>query len=199
MAEATDAPLRDRRRAEILAAAGRLFAERGIRETTVRQIADQVGVMSGSLYYYFATKQEIVHALMRAYVEDLVDRYRIHLSGEADARSQLQRLVKTSLEAMLEHPHENAILQHELGRMFRTEEFAYLPGAVAQIEEIYLAVIREGVKEGDIRSDIEPGFMFRTIMDVVKGAAYWYDPDVHDVEQVTSTWWKVLGRGVYSP
>jgi AcrR family transcriptional regulator len=199
MSEATEAPYRDRRRAEILAAAGRLFAERGIRETTVRQIADQVGVLSGSLYYYFATKQEIVHALMRAYVEDLVDRYRIHLSDESNARSQLQRLVKTSLEAMLEYPHENAILQHELSRMFRNEEFAYLPGAVAQVEEIYLAVIRAGVAEGNFRSDIEPGFMFRMIMDVVKGAAYWYDPQIHDVEQVTSTWWKVLGGGIDAP
>jgi hypothetical protein len=83
--------------------------------------------------------------------------------------------------------------------MFRIEEFAYLPGAVAQIEEIYLAVIRAGVAEGNFRSDIEPGFMFRMIMDVVKGAAYWYDPQIHEVEQVTSTWWKVLGGGIDAP
>ncbi|MAG30360.1 MAG: hypothetical protein CL908_05625 [Deltaproteobacteria bacterium] len=67
-----------------------------------------------------------------------------------------------------------------------------------QIEEIDLAVIRAGVTAGDIRTDIESYFMFRTIMDVVKGAAYWYDPKVHDKEQVTSAWWKLLGHGIYT-
>jgi AcrR family transcriptional regulator len=198
MAQPAEASVRDRRRAEILAAAGRLFAERGIRETTVRLIADEVGVLSGSLYYYFKTKQDIVHSLMRAYVEDLVERYRIQLDGDENARRQLRRLVETSLDALLEQPHENAILQHELGRMFREEEFAYLREAVDEVEALYLDVIQRGIDEAEIRADIEPRFIFRMIMDVVKGAAFWYDPEVHDRRVVASTWWKVLGDGLYS-
>jgi AcrR family transcriptional regulator len=40
---------------------GRLFAERGTRETTVRQIAEDVGVLAASLYDDFHTKQRIIH------------------------------------------------------------------------------------------------------------------------------------------
>ncbi|MBW2424659.1 MAG: TetR/AcrR family transcriptional regulator [Deltaproteobacteria bacterium] len=199
MAEAVDAPDRAGRRGEILDAAGRLFAERGIRETTVRGIGEQVGVLAGSLYYYFSTKQEIVHALMRPYVEELLERYRVCVNSGGKARAQLEGLVRTALEAMLEHPHENAILQRELDRMFAEAEFAYLQEAVARIEEIYVDVIRAGVAEGDLRGDVEPRFLFRMIMDVVKGAAYWYDPSEHDVDRVTGTWWKVLGEGIDLP
>ena len=65
----------DERRREIAAAAGALFAEQGVRATTVRHIAVRVGVLSGSLYHHFKTKNDIVHEIMRAYGEDLVARY----------------------------------------------------------------------------------------------------------------------------
>src|SRR5262245_40236724 len=199
MAEAAAAPIRERRRAEILAAAGRLFAERGVRETTVRQIGEEVGVLAGSLYYYFQNKQGILHALMRPYVEDLVERYRRCAARPGDARTRLQALVETSLEAMLDHPHENAILQVELQRAFRGREFAYLHAAVDEIERIYVAVIREGAQAGAIRGDVEPRFLFRMLMDIVKGTAYWFDPREHRTAEVTAGWWKVLGEGIFSP
>jgi AcrR family transcriptional regulator len=198
MAEAAEAPIRARRRAEILAAAGRLFAERGVRETTVRQIGEEVGVLAGSLYYYFQNKQGILHALMRPYVEDLIARYRSCAARPGDARARLQQLVQTSLEAMLDHPHENAILQVELQRLFRARDFTYLRAAVEEIEGIYVAVIREGAQAGQIRADVEPRFLFRMLMDVVKGTAYWFDPREHRIPEVTSGWWKVLGEGVFS-
>src|SRR5262249_37510553 len=105
MAEAAAAPIRERRRAEILAAAGRLFAERGVRETTVRQIGEEVGVLAGSLYYYFRNKQGILHALMRPYVEDLVARYRRGAAERGDARERLRRLLHTQLQALIDHPN----------------------------------------------------------------------------------------------
>src|SRR5512145_906157 len=97
MVVAADSPTRERRRAEILAAAGRLFASRGIRETTVRQIAEEVGVLAGSLYYYFENKDGILDALMRPYVDALLERYRRCAERPGDARSKLQWLVETSL------------------------------------------------------------------------------------------------------
>jgi hypothetical protein len=97
---------------------------------------------------------------------------------------------------MLEHPHENAILQHELDRMFAVEEFGYLQEAVARIEETYVSVIRAGIEEGSIRPDVDPRFLFRMIMDVVKGAGYWFDPGTHRIKEVLSTWWRVLGQGI---
>jgi AcrR family transcriptional regulator len=199
MAEAATAPLRERRRAEILAVAGRLFAERGVRETTVRRIAGEVGVLAGSLYYYFHNKQGILHALMRPYVEDLLARYRRCAQTQGDARARLEALVRTSLEAMIAHPHENAVLQVELGRLFRAKEFAYLREAVDEIEAIYVAVIRSGVASGELRGDVEPRFLFRMMMDIVKGTAYWFDPAEHRVADLTAGWWKVLGGGLFAP
>ena len=53
----------DRRRAEILAAASRVFADRGYHRTTVRQIARQAGIADGTIYLYFRSKQDVLLAL----------------------------------------------------------------------------------------------------------------------------------------
>lgn len=197
MVVAADTPVRERRRGEILAAAGRLFAARGVRETTVRQIAEEVGVLAGSLYYYFDTKEGILDALMRPYVDALLERYRRCAAREGDARSKLQWLVETSLLALLEHPDENAILQAELNRSFREDHYLYLRDAVAEIERIYVEVIGAGIATGQIRGDVEARFLFRTLMDIVKGTAFWFDPQTHRVSDLTAGWWKVVGEGVF--
>lgn len=199
MVVAADSPIRERRRAEILAASARLFASCGVRETTVRRIAEEVGVHAGSLYYYFATKEGILDALMRPYVETLLERYRRCAAREGDARSKLEWLVETSLVAMIEHPHENAILQSELDRSFREDHYRYLHDAVEEIERIYVDVIRAGIASGQLRDDVDARFLFRTLMDVVKGTAYWFDPEVHRVPDLLAGWWKILGEGVFPP
>jgi len=52
------------RRDVILERAADLFARQGVAATTVREIADAVGILSGSLYHHFASKDEIVDAIV---------------------------------------------------------------------------------------------------------------------------------------
>ena len=47
------------RRAHLVMLAGELFAEKGFRATTVREIADAAGILSGSLYHHFDSKESI--------------------------------------------------------------------------------------------------------------------------------------------
>lgn len=51
------------RREEILAAARRVFAQRGFRGTTIADIADEAGIALGTIYLYFASKQDVFVAL----------------------------------------------------------------------------------------------------------------------------------------
>ncbi len=57
-------------RQEILGAAKRLFAEQGVRATSLAKLAEELGITKAALYYYFASKQEIVVEAVRANVSD---------------------------------------------------------------------------------------------------------------------------------
>ena len=52
------------RKAELVRVAARLFRDHGYERTTVRDIGNAVGLQSGSLFYHFRTKEEILVAVM---------------------------------------------------------------------------------------------------------------------------------------
>ena len=63
------------RRAELLGIAAELFAERGFRNTTVRDIADAAGILSGSLYHHFDSKEAMVDELLDTFQQELFATY----------------------------------------------------------------------------------------------------------------------------
>ena len=63
------------RRDELLVLAATMFAERGLRATTVRDIADSAGILSGSLYHHFKSKEQMVEEVLRDFLDWLFDRY----------------------------------------------------------------------------------------------------------------------------
>ena len=57
------------RRSEILAAAEKLFFERGYEETSVESIIEAITISKGTFYYYFKSKEDLLESV----VEDLID------------------------------------------------------------------------------------------------------------------------------
>ncbi|MGA0545868.1 TetR/AcrR family transcriptional regulator [Brevundimonas sp. VNH65] len=81
------------RRAEMLAAAERIFVEHGYEGATIRKIADEVGLSSTALYMHFADKGEILHEICRETFEKLIASNRRILADTADAEQQLKRML----------------------------------------------------------------------------------------------------------
>src|SRR5471032_3187522 len=96
----------DNRRADLVRVAARLFRERGYDGTTIRDIADAVGMRSGSPFYHFKSKQEILVAVMEeGLVAGLADNERIVASG-LPARAKFHALVRAHLETVLAEGHD---------------------------------------------------------------------------------------------
>src|SRR5438552_16107295 len=91
------------RRAELLNIAARLFAERGLRATTVRDIADAAGILSGSLYHHFDSKESIVDEILREFLDALFGRYRQIVAQHLSPRDTPQAGVVASFQAIDEH------------------------------------------------------------------------------------------------
>ncbi len=187
------------RRLQILRAACELFAERGVRGATVRDIGERAGVLSGSLYHHFRTKQEIVHELMRGYGEALLLRYRNAEARGGSARDKLAHLFHACLRANLEHASEMKVLIRELDDTFRQAEFVYVHDTLAEIEALFAKVIVQGISAGEIRSDVDPHFVYRMMMDVMGAVPRWFDPARHRADQIVEGWLDVFLRGIGDP
>ncbi|MGD0557716.1 MAG: helix-turn-helix domain-containing protein, partial [Streptosporangiaceae bacterium] len=73
------------RRADVVRLAGELFAEKGFRATTVREIADAAGILSGSLYHHFDSKESIGDAILSAFIDDVLADYRAAVAAGGDS------------------------------------------------------------------------------------------------------------------
>src|SRR2546423_14729896 len=97
------------RREELLALAARLFAERGFRATTVRDIADAAGILSGSLYHHFDSKESMVDEILTGFQEELFGRYEEIVARGMGPRETLEAVVVASVEAVRRHPPQAAV------------------------------------------------------------------------------------------
>jgi AcrR family transcriptional regulator len=164
------------RRAELLRIAAGLFAEKGFKNTTVRDIADASGIQSGSLYHHFDSKESMVDEILSSFQEELFGSYDEILTSGDDARTKLERAVRVSFEAIDRHRHEVAIFQNEADYLGGFDRFAYLAERNAQSRAVWITLLDEGVRSGALRSDLDIELTYRFIRDTVWVAVRWYRP-----------------------
>ena len=136
-ASTADAPTRSSRRDELLATAGRMFAEQGLRSTTVRDIADAAGILSGSLYHHFDSKESMVDEILRGFLDDLFARYRQIAASSKSATETLRGLVIASFESIDAERNAVAIYQDEAKRLSGQERFAYISELNVEFRQLY--------------------------------------------------------------
>src|SRR5579859_2998064 len=164
------------RRGVILGCAAELFARKGIGATTVREIADAVGILSGSLYHHFESKDAIAREILTGYLRDIQDRYAAVLASGKGPAESLHDLALTSLQVASAQPQATAIYQNELRYLRERPQFADVLAGAADIQRTWLLVIEKGVAEGSFRADIPPRLFYRLIRDAVWLSVRWHHP-----------------------
>ncbi|HEY8473735.1 MAG TPA: TetR/AcrR family transcriptional regulator [Natronosporangium sp.] len=164
------------RRAEILAIAAKLFAEKGVATTTVRELADAAGILSGSLYHHFESKDHIVEEIVLSYVEDLKRGYDQAVAGEPDPRRRLVNLIRVSLEVAERHHAATEIYLNELPSLRTLPRYGTIRRARSAMRKAWIATIEAGIESGAFRSDLDPQVVYRLIREAVWRSVRWYRP-----------------------
>ena len=81
----------DRRRAEVVLGAARVFAERGYDQTSVPELAEALGLAAGSLYHYFGSKEQLLRAICDQLMDPLLEQARGAAGRAARPRSSCAR------------------------------------------------------------------------------------------------------------
>lgn len=165
------------RRSAILAAAARLFAAKGVSATSVREIAQEVGILSGSLYHHFVSKDDLVQEIVLSYLHELTARYEAILAEQQPPAKALEALVRTSLETVQQHPFATEIYQNEAAHLQRLPRGEEIAAAGERVPETWLTVIAAGVAAGELRDDIPPRIFYNLLRDALWHCVRWFDPE----------------------
>jgi len=161
----------------VLRAALATFAEHGYQRASMREVARKAGISPGGIYHYYASK----HDLLLAIVEDVVNgiigdvRAALKLTRGADARVRLQAAIRAFISFYITHQTECAVVDSE--RRYLDE--AGLKMHIAQRRELqglFDEVIEYGIEQGQFRSR-NIRVISRVIMVFCRDVAVWYRPD----------------------
>jgi TetR/AcrR family transcriptional regulator, cholesterol catabolism regulator len=164
------------RRGELLALAAQMFAERGMRATTVRDIADSAGILSGSLYHHFDSKESMVDEILRGFLDDLFGRYRAIVAADLGPRATLEAVVVASFEAIDRQHAAVSIYQNESRHLADQPRFSYIGERWAEFRSLWLTILRDGMADGTFRADLDVELAYRFLRDTVWVGVGWYRP-----------------------
>ncbi len=168
-------PRLDDRRERLLDAAARLFREHGYERTSVRQLAEAVGILSGSVFHHFSSKEEILLEVMRSTIDRMIAKL-LDASESADStEARLLKLIRAELE-LLHGPTRDGVAVtffqwHSLGQDNQRRILAMRDA----YEKIWLKALEQARQQGLI--DTDP-FVTRRLLTGANGwTIYWYKID----------------------
>jgi len=164
------------RRDELLDLAATMFAERGMRATTVRDIADSAGILSGSLYHHFKSKEQMVEEVLRDFLDWLFGRYQEIVDTEPNPLERLKGLFMTSFEAIEDRHAQVVIYQDEAKRLSSLPQFDFVDARNIEQRKLWIDLLDEGVEQGCFRPDIDVDVVYRFIRDTTWVSVRWYQP-----------------------
>lgn len=140
--------------AQKVLAAGELFAERGLDQTKVEDVAEVTGIPKATLYYYFAGKEEILAFLFRDMLMEAADAVAIAIESDGNARERLLAVIEAQLQMMSEQPAVCRALIADLGRAARLPDIgeALTNAFYTPVETL----LRDGAADGSLRTVDDP-------------------------------------------
>jgi TetR/AcrR family transcriptional regulator, cholesterol catabolism regulator len=158
-----------RRDAEVIEAATQLFYERGYAETSVQDVAEALGMLKGSLYYYIDTKEDL---LFRVF-EEVHQGYEAHLVewSERTDLPPLERLhgyLSRSIMDLLSNLARMSVYYHDMDRLSPERHATILRGRRAHVN--FVAGL---IKDAQAAGDADPRADARLLANFAFGAMIW--------------------------
>ena len=144
-----------RRREAIFTAATRLFAERGYAQTSIQDIAEEAGILKGSLYYYVSSKEELLYQLLVRNHEALY----AHVAGRAPAADEpalaaVHSFVRRHVAYVLAHAELSALYAQESAALQADERWVReLRRLRRRHEDALGALLRAAIEAGEAVDD----------------------------------------------
>jgi AcrR family transcriptional regulator len=161
------------RRREILDAAARVFYEKGYEAASTRDIAESVGLLKGSLYYYIESKEDFLYEIIKEQHDGALAALERVRNAEGNALVRMAALIDTHVEFFTSNLTASVIYFREF-RSLSPERRA----SIGTAGDAYLEVVRELLRQGRREGTIDPRIDVRAtslgIVGMLNSLALWY-------------------------
>jgi len=161
---------REDKRSRILEAAIQAFSRNGYHATRMSDIAKAADVADGTVYLYFAGKEELLSTIFEDRMRRFLQVGRAELARIDGALAKLRRVVELHLEDLGHNPELTTVFQIELRHSSRFMEL-YSRGQLRDYFQLIAEILEEGQREGEIRAGLDTWFATKCIFGILDEAA----------------------------
>lgn len=187
-----------RRSPEIAEAAAQVFAQLGYHGATTQKIADVLCIRQASLYYYFPSKEAALERVCLQGVAGYFETAKAIATGPGTPAERLAGLMRAHILPILDRGN--------FVRVFLTQR-QFLPNASRRrvgkwstgLEKIFEQVIREGIRTGDFRSDIDARLVTLAILGMSNAVTSWYAKENASLERIGRDFTALVLQGLANP
>jgi len=189
-----------RRRSEIIDAAAAVFAERGYHGASTKAIADRLGIRQGSLYYYFASKEEALEEVCYAGVGEFVQRLEKIAGDRLSATEKIRAAVRNHLEPMRDRPDYVRVFLNDRGEL-PPHSRRRVGRLTRRYEALIEAILREGHAAGEFRADLDSGLAALALIGLCNSVQTWIGRRVPAIslDHIASSYAELFLAGILGP
>ena len=159
----------------LLAAAAALFREKGYDRTTVRDLAKAVGLQSGSLFYHFRNKEEILTEVMRDGILAVTEAVTNAIDNRQPPVQQLQAMAQAHLEMLLGPSQDALAVMLYEWRSLPADARAGILQLRNTYENLWSEKMQLAADNGQILGDV--GSKRRFLLGALNWSSNWFSPD----------------------
>lgn len=161
------------KRARIIRAAMKVFAQKGFYNSKVSEVAKEAGVADGTIYLYFRNKDDILISMFEDQMKDIITDMRQELEKEVDPLSKLECFALFHLNIVESRKELAEVLQVEVRQSSKFMK-EYSNRKFAQYVNLISSIIKEAQAKGLIRKDVMPGIAKRAFFGALdEMSRYW--------------------------
>lgn len=183
----------DNRRSALISAAARLFSERGFAGTSMRDIAASVGMLSGSIYYHFPSKQALLMAVHEESVRHTVRAVEAALDGPAqNPWDRLQAVCEAHLTTLLSGSPYSRLVSPDFARTLPPK----LQKTIIAQRDRYEAMFARAVDELPLPEGVPRRYLRLALLGSLNWALIWYRPGGDSPAQIARSIVDLYRRGL---
>ena len=165
-----------RREREIVATAAEIFRQNGYADTSVQDVADAVGILKGSLYYYIDSKEDLLYrVLLEVHADARGILAEIEAMTDASPMDKIRAYVRRHVEYNVRNMDKVAVYYHDFG-LLSAERKAEIRKQRRAYEDFLEKLIKEAQKTGEVDPGADPRVMAYCMFGTMNWTYTWYRP-----------------------
>lgn len=167
---------REERWAELLEVATQVFYEKGYDGASLQDIANRLGMLKGSLYYYIQSKEDLLFEVISEVHQEGYAVVSGAASSDGDPLERLERTIRAHVEHTCRHLVPTAVFLHELESLPTARREAIL-GSGHAYQGVFRDLVAEAQRDGLVRADVDPRVAGLSILGSTNWVYRWFRSD----------------------